>query len=965
MNSRRIVSSFFKDRSILFFLRRHVSFAAGVRRIGLNPKGASQARVKATTKPGIYLACTLFIVLGGFNVRAQTLFPDNLRCELLENPLGLDISKPSLSWGFKAVGQNRKQSFYELIVSKDSTYGSGNSMWTSGKTPSSKSHLILYAGKPLSSFTRYYWKVRVYDQDGKPSPWSKNAWFETAALSASHWKGSWIGDGRKAPEQEADFYKDRAAPVFRKTFTLSKKVIAARLYIAGLGYYEALINGNKVGREMLAPGWTSFDKTVLYRSMDITPMLKEGINAAGVMLGNGWYNPLPLRMWGVHNLRERLAIGEPCLKAMIRIAYSDGSKEEISTDQSWQTVGGPVLRNNVFLGEHYDARKQIDNWRGNQGVWATAKPAVIVTGPLGKLKAQLQPGVEVTKIVRPVKITEIKPGVYLADMGQNFAGVARIRLKATAGTRVVLRYGEEVYKDGSLNGMTSVAGQVKNGNGGPGAPQIAWQEDSYTASGSGTEMWNPRFTFHGFRYVEIKGWPGVPQPSDIEGLRMSAGVEPTGSFECSNPMLNQLDQNIRWTFLSNLFSVQSDCPAREKFGYGGDMFCTTEAFCYNFDMANFYKKIIQDHEDAQRPLGGITETAPYMGIADAGPGDQSGPLGFQIGFAYAIKQVYDFYGDKRVVEQHYPALQKQIRFLADSAKNNLYDVDLSDHESLDEKPVAFTASCFYLSHVKLMKEFAVILGKKEEAIKYQNMYKDIEAAIIRKFYNPANGVFANGTQSAQFFGLWHNLVDKSAKNNALNAMKQAVAKKDHHLSTGIFGTKMLFDVLRSNNLNDLAYKIADQRDYPGWGHMIENGATTLWETWKYSDNTYSHNHPMFGSINEWFYRSLLGINAAAPGFKKIIIKPQPAGDLRFARGSYLSVAGEIKSSWTLEDGVYSLSVSIPPNTTADVWIRSTAGAVVTESGKDIRKLKTVKRLPAAEGYTVVQVGSGDYQFQAR
>lgn len=965
MSSRRIFSFFFRGRSILFFLRRHTFFALCARRMRLNQTPVNPGSTKAIIKTGIYMACTLFIVLGGLNTKAQTLFPDNLRCELIENPLGLDIDKPSLSWGFKATGQNRKQNFYEVIVSRDSIYSAGSNAWVSGKTESSKSNLILYSGKPLSSFTRYYWKVRVYDQEGRPSPWSKNAWFETAALSENHWKGSWIADGRKAPEQDADFYKDREAPVFRKTFTLNKKVTAARLYIAGLGYYEASINGKKIGAEMLAPGWTSFNKTVLYRSMDITPMLKAGANAAGVMLGNGWYNPLPLRMWGVHNLRERLAIGEPCLKAMIRISYSDGSNEEIITDESWQTVGGPVLRNNVFLGEHYDARKEIENWQGNQGVWTIAKPAVIVPGPLGKLKAQLQPGVEVTKIVKPVKITEIKPGLYLADMGQNFAGVARIRLKAATGTRVVLRYGEEVYKDGSLNGMTSVAGQVKNGNGGPGAPQIAWQEDSYIASGNGMETWNPRFTFHGFRYVEIKGWPGVPQLSDIEGLRMSAAVEQTGRFECSNPMFNQLAENIRWTFLSNLFSVQSDCPAREKFGYGGDMFCTTEAFCYNFDMANFYKKIIQDHEDAQRPLGGITETAPYMGIADAGPGDQSGPLGFQIGFAYAIKQVYDFYGDKRVVEKHYPALQKQLRFLADSAKSNLYDIDLSDHESLDEKPVAFTASCFYLSHVKLMNEFAVILGRKEDAVKYQSMSKEIEAAIIRKFYNPANGVFANGTQSAQFFGLWHNLVNRSAKENAISAMKQAIAKRDHHLSTGIFGTKMLFDVLRSNNLNDLAYQIANQKDYPGWGHMIENGATTLWETWKYSDNTYSHNHPMFGSINEWFYRSLLGINAAAPGFKKIIVKPQPAGDLRFARGSYLSVAGEIKSSWTLEGKVYSLNISIPPNTTAEVWIRSSAGSVVTESGKDVKKIKNIEMLPPADGYTIVRVGSGDYQFKSR
>ncbi|MCH5719004.1 alpha-L-rhamnosidase N-terminal domain-containing protein [Niabella hibiscisoli] len=290
----------------------------------------------------------LSLVFMSLTTKAQTLFPADLRCELIENPLGIDISSPSLSWGFTAQGQNRKQTHYEIVVSRDSAHSLAAKMWGSGKSSSPNNLSIIYAGKPLASFTRYYWKVRVYDQDGKPSSWSKNAWFETAMLFTGNWKGSWIADGRKAPEKDADFYIDRPAPVFRKTFAVGKKVAGARLYITGLGYYEASVNGEKIGTEMLAPGWTSFSKTVLYRSMDITPMLKEGKNAAGVMLGNGWYNPLPLRMWGVHNLRERLAIGEPCFKAMIRISYSDGSIEEIVTDESWQTIGGPVVRNNVF-----------------------------------------------------------------------------------------------------------------------------------------------------------------------------------------------------------------------------------------------------------------------------------------------------------------------------------------------------------------------------------------------------------------------------------------------------------------------------------------------------------------------------------------------------------------------------------------------------------------------------------------
>lgn len=914
----------------------------------------------------IYFFAVSIVLSGictGNHLAAQTLHPAGLKCEYMVNPLGIDIPQPALSWIFTADGRNRKQSAYELIVGTDSLYR--NPTWRSGKVYTSKSNAIVYDGRPLKSFTRYYWKLRVWDQDGKPAAWSRSAWFETAILPGTRWAAQWIGDGSKAPVREEDFYKNRPAPVFRKRFQVQKKIKTARLYITGLGYYEAYLNGQKIGKEMLAPGWTSFDKTVLYRTFDVAPLFKPGANAIGVMLGNGWYNPLPLRMWGSRNLRERITVGEPCFTAMMRIEYADGSNEIIHTDKSWQAVAGPVLRNNVYLGEHYDARKEVGKWQGNEGVWTGAKPAVLVRGPLGKLAAQLQPGVEVTRIIKPVKITEIKPGLFIADMGQNFAGIICVRLKAAAGTKITFRYGEEVYKDGSLNGMTAVAGQVKNGNGGAGAPYVAWQEDSYIASGKGIEAWSPRFTFHGFRYVEIKGWPGVPQPSDIEGLRMSAAVEETGNFRCSNPMFNQLAENIRWTFLSNVFSVQSDCPAREKYGYGGDMFCSADAFNFNFDMGNFYKKVLQDHEDDQRPLGGITETAPYVGIADASPGDQSGPLGFQLGFPYAIKQVYDFYGDDRVIRKHYAALTRQIQFLMDRAKEHLYDTDLSDHESLDEKPVAFTASCFYLHHVKLMTEFAGILGKTEDAEKYRQLALSIREAIVRKFYDRETGIFDNGTQSAQFFGLWNDLPGEADSAKALEAMQNAVIKKGQHLSTGIFGTKMLFDVLRMYNRNDLAYTIADQRDFPGWGHMIEGGATTLWETWKYSDNTYSQNHPMFGSVSEWFYRSLLGINAAAPGFEKIRIKPQPAGDLTYASGTYRSVAGTIQSSWKKEEHGYQLDVTIPPNTSAEIWIPAAAGAAVTESGKNIRVVKEIRVLPVTPGYLVVQVGSGHYRFVSR
>ena len=915
----------------------------------------------------VLLVICLQLAMSSVLLAAATLKPGKLTCEYMTSPLGIDIPRPHLNWTLVASGRNRQQTAFELIVSdniKDITAAKGN-VWQTGKVMSGQSLHVIYAGRPLASFTRYYWRVRVYDQNGEVSGWSAPAWFETAMLSPADWKGRWIGDGSAPVTSEAGFYKDLPMPLFRKAFTMTKKVLAARLYISGLGYYEAYLNGKKISDHLLDPGWTSYRKRVLYASYDVTPLIRSGQNVAGVMLGNGWYNPLPLKMWGHRNLRDALFTGRPCVKAQLRLTYTDGTSEEIVTDETWQTLPGPVMRNNVYLGEHYDARKEIPGWNEPGSKPAGMKNAVPEEGPPGVLTAQLQPPVKVTRIVKPVAITTPKPGVYLFDMGQNFAGVARIKIKAPAGTRIVLRYGEDKYKDGNINVMTSVAGQVKSGNGGAGAPAVAWQEDSYIAKGAGVkEVWAPRFTFHGFRYVEVTGWPGKPALNDVEGLCLSADVENAGTFTSSDSMFNKLHENIRWTFRSNMFSVQSDCPAREKFGYGGDMFCTAEAFNYNFNMANFYRKVVQDHEDDQRPLGGITETAPYMGIGDSGPGDSSGPLSFQIGFPYVIKKLYDFYGDKRVIEVHYPALTRLARFLEDSARNNLYETDLGDHESLEDKSFALTASCFYYKDIRLMAEFAGILGKTMEQKRYAQLADTIRKAIVQRFLDPRTGRFDTGTQSAQVFGLWNNLTSGTEKEAVLQTLLQQINKHNGHLSTGIFGTKMLFDVLRRNNLDAVAVEIAGQQDYPGWGYMIRNGATTLWETWAASDNVYSKNHPMFGSVDEWFYRSLLGINPGGPAFEKVIIHPQPAGELLFAKGSYNSVRGRITSNWRITGQRLKLIVEIPPNTAAEIWVPVKGEGNITESGKRVAGVKEVKLLRKEKGYAVYATGSGRYTFES-
>ena len=887
-------------------------------------------------------------------------------CEYRENPLGIDITQPRFSWTLASSKRNQLQTAYEIIVSDnlDDIKADKGNTWYSGIVNSDQNFHIPFEGTPLQSFTRYYWKVRAYGTQGKASSWSKVAWFETAMMDDSDWKAKWIRDGSTTPKNKADFYKDDPAPLFRRTFNITKKIANARLYITGVGYYEPYLNGEKIGEQVLDPGWTTYGEQVLYATYDVSDNLQKGDNVIGIMAGNGWYNLLPFNMWcsPIRNLRQYLDCGRPTVKAQLRITYQDGSIEEICTGQNWETAPGPIIRNNIYLGEMYDARQEQPGWTLPGTTLKKAKAATETEGPKGKLMAQMQPQIKPIEIIKPVSINEVEPGIYLFDMGVNFAGVVRLRVNGPEGTTISLRYGEDIYPDGKLNGMTSVAGQMKGCDAGEGAPHIAWQEDHYTLKGDPKgETWSPRFTFHGFRYVEVKGWPGTPTLNDMEGLRLSSGVEDAGTFTCSNGMFNTLQDNIRRTFRSNMFSVQSDCPAREKYAYGGDILCTTEAFMFNYDMAQFYRKTVDDHRIAQRPLGGITETAPYVGIEDHGPGDGSGPLGFQLGYTFIINKLYEFYGDKRIIEENYVALKKQADFLISKADDHLYNSGLSDHESLDEKPFGLTESLFYYNHIQLMAKYAKLMEKPEDAAYYTEIMQQIGDRVVETYYNPETGVFANGTQTAQVFGLGYGLLAETDREKAFSALEQAFEARNHHLSTGIFGTKMMLDLLRQHDMNEQMYRIANQRDFPGWGYMIEKGATSLWETWAYSDNVYSQNHPMFGSVSEWFYRSLLGINPDEPGFKKITIKPQPAGDLTFAKGSYLSVQGLITVDWKISDGKFILSLEVPVNTTARIYIPSTSGEVM-ESGKktDSNEFRDQK---AENGYISLSVGSGKYRFE--
>lgn len=906
-----------------------------------------------------YLSCALYCT------SLSNFYPVELICEYENNPLGIDIERPRLGWKIASSQKQQKQTAYEIIVSSslENIKRDKGDVWNSGKIISSQSIHVPYNGKSLQSFTKYYWRVRIYDKSGKRSEWSEINWFETAIMPHDKWEGEWIGDGKEQPKQDEDFYVDDPMPLLRKSFDLRKQLHTARLYISGVGYYEAYLNGRRVGNQVLDPGWTSYNKRVLYAVYDVSDYLNGGLNMLGITLGNGWYNPLPLRFWGAINMRESLYTGRPAVKAMLYLKFNDDSYQIIPTDTSWETHPGPVLRNNVYLGEYYDARLEVPNWHTVNTTSKGWKPATLMNGPPGVMSAQRQPPIRVSQIVKPIRIYESKPGVFIADMGQNIAGVSQIRVKGPAGTKITLRYGEDIHADNSLNVFTTVAGQIKSGQGGPGAPEIAWQEDNYVLKGKGVEEWSPRFTFHGFRYVEITGWPGTPKPEDIFGLKMNADLHDGGNFICSNKMFNKLDTIINRTFLNNVFSVISDCPAREKLAYGGDILCTTEAFMYNFYMPSFYKKIIQDFKDAQRPMGGITETAPFVGIADGSPGDKSGPLGFQLAFIYLIKKMYEFYGDTQILIENYDAARKQVEFLNTSTNDYLFDADLGDHESLDEKTKSLTASVFYYLHVHYLKEIAEVIGKQDDAIKYDSLSKNIKEAINRKFSISDSGVYARGTQSDQVFVLWSDIVEEKNRDKAMAALLTALENKNWHLSTGLFGTKMLFDLLRKENLTEVAYKIANQRSFPGWGHMIESGATTLWETWRYSDNIYSQNHPMLGSIGAWFYRSILGINELEPGFRKILIKPQPAGDLTYAEGSFKTLYGEIVSSWKISEGKFFLRTNIPVNNTATVVIPSPFKKNIKVDGETAPFHDGIISYEEKDDHIVFETGSGEYHFE--
>ncbi len=906
------------------------------------------------------------------------ILPIDQRCESARNPLGIDAVRPRLSWKLEAVSdaRNQSQSAYRITVaSTEALLEAGEAdLWDSGTVTSARQLCVEYEGPPLRSGERCFWRVQVWDQGGRISEPREISWWEMGLLSAEDWNGIWISDGSEDPATDEAFYEEDPAPLFRRSFHVRKPVKRARLYAVGLGYCELRMNGRAVSDRVLDPAWTSVDKRVLYTCDDVTEQLQAGENVLGVLLGNGWYNPLPMRMWGRINIRDSLAVGRPRLLAQLNIEYEDGSIQTVATDDAWRVAPGPILRNNVYLGEEYDARRELPGWDRtgfDDSDWDLASAA---DSNLGKLRALPIPPIRVTATLTPVSINEVSPGVYVYDLGQNLAGWVRLRVQGPRGTTVRMRMGECLYPDGTLNPKTAVAGQIKGLNedgisrGGPGAPEIALQSNSYTLRGGGPEEYTPRFAFHGFRYVEVTGFPGRPTLESIEGLRLNTDVETAGSFSCSNERFNRLHEMVQWTLLSNLFSVQSDCPAREKFQYGGDIVATSEMAIFRFDMASFYAKTVSDFRDAVRGEGWFPETAPYVGIAAENYVEEAGPIGWGLVHPVLMAQLYQYYGDQQIIGEHFDGARTWVDLLEEHSDAFIIDRCIGDHESLDPKPIELNATAHFFQAASLVAEFANVIGRSREEARYRQLAQDIKNAFVERFLEPGTGRFGIATQAAQAIALHLGLAPEDEIERATQRMvDEVLVTHDGHIATGIFGTKYLLDSLSRTGHADVAYRVVDEPSYPGWGHMIERGATTIWETWAESDNVYSQNHPMFGSVSEWFYKSLAGIRPeeSAAGFDRFYVEPNMPAGLEWVEASYESVRGTVRSSWRLEDDLLYFDVEIPVNTTAVVQIPTRDSTSIREGGRSLNEVPVIRELPTTTSDTARYVlRSGRYSFTA-
>jgi hypothetical protein len=886
--------------------------------------------------------------------------PVQLRCDYAVNPLGVDSSSPRLFWELESKEHGQMQSAYQILVaSSEKTLTKDNGdLWDSGKVDSDETIQIAYGGKILKSLQQVFWKVRAWDASGKVSAWSKSATWTAGILADAEWQAKWIGAA------------DTNIPslLLRHEFVVKPGLKRALVNICGLGQYELTLNGKKVGDDFLSPGWSKYNKTCLYDTRDITADLKRGKNAAGIELGNGMYN-IPATRFEPPAYRP-YSFGPQKTIAQIRLEYADGSVETIGTDENWRVAPGPIISASIYSGEDFDGRLFQNGWNKinfNDSKWL---PAIVVNGPGGGLRGLscAAPPIREFEIHQPVLSRTITNGDVIFDLGQNAAHIPKISVTGPAGSKVRIIPSE--LGDGMVSG----------GSVGERPRSVIWCD--FTKATSGVETWSPKFFYVGCRYLEVKSFPAkgetkLPAVKSIEGIVVQSSSEPIGGFECSNTLFNRIRNLIRWAQRSNMMSVMTDCPQREKRGWLEEDHLNGPALRYEFDLAQLFTKTLNDIADSQLKNGLVPTTAPeYAIFRDRGQtGDKRGQFGDspEWGSAFIVVpwQQYEFDGDLNLFRLHYDAMTNYLAYLGSRASNNIVDYGLGDWFDIGSKhpgpaqltPVALTATAIYFQDAEIMSRAAALLGKTDDAKQFSDLAKNIRAAFNETFYNATDHFYATGSQTANSIPLVTGICEPTNRAAVLDAIVRDVRAHGNALTAGDVGYRYLLRALADGGRSDVIFDINNQSGKPGYGYQLKMGATSLTEAWDAGRDS-SQNHFMLGQIQEWFYHDLAGIqnDPTSAGFKQIVINPQPVGDVAWVKASYHSVHGKIVCDWKRVGDKFTLHVTIPANTSATVFVPAKSADEVVEGGKPAAQSNGVKFLRVEDGAVVFKIGSGSYNF---